>query len=400
MDGARLKPVVVLGATGSIGRQTFDVARRLGLDVVGMAAGRVSQSLLDLAGEWPAADVVAAATSDVTRTGQGRPIEFGADAIADLAGRAGVVVVNGIVGAAGLRPSVAALDAGNRLALANKESLIAGGPLVLAARDAGGGELIPIDSEHSALWQCLTGEPSDAVRRLILTASGGPFRGAALDDLGAVTVADALDHPTWSMGPRITIDSATLLNKAFEVIEAHHLFGTPYDQIDVVVHPQSIVHSLVEFMDGSVLAQLGAPDMRHPIQYAITYPQREPAPPTGFDLTATDLTFEQPGPAARAGLELGYRAGRAGGSAGAALNAADEVAVAAFLDGRIPFPAIVDVVGEVMETVPVTPVTSLADVTAADGAARAAATRIIERRFGAVATGGNYRAGVEKDRGI
>ena len=199
---------------------------------------------------------------------------FGPEALVDLARIPGATIVNGIVGVAGLPSSVAALEAGNRLALANKESLVAGGDVVLTAGNSGGGTLVPVDSEHSAIHQCLVGEPTDSVRRLILSASGGPFRGRTSAELEDVTVDEALAHPTWNMGPRITIDSATLMNKAFEVIEAHYLFGIDYDRIDVVVHPQSIVHSLVEFVDGSLKAHLGEPDMRVPIQYAITGPAR------------------------------------------------------------------------------------------------------------------------------
>jgi 1-deoxy-D-xylulose-5-phosphate reductoisomerase len=305
-------------------------------------------------------------------------VAIGDDALAELAATPGTVVVNGIVGAAGLRPSVAALSAGNRLALANKESLVAGGPVVLAARDAGGGELVPIDSEHSAIWQCLEGEDLGAVERLILTASGGPFLGSGRDALDAVTVDQALAHPTWSMGPRITIDSATLMNKAFEVIEAHYLFGVDYDRIDVVVHPQSIVHSLVAMRDGSVKAQLGDPDMRHPIQYAITYPRRAPAPPTGFDLTRRDLTFEPPDRRAFPCLDLGYRAGRTGGTCGAVLNAADEVAVAAFLDEKIRFSDIAEVVEACLDAVPAHVPHTVDEVLVADSQARAEAQRRVD----------------------
>jgi 1-deoxy-D-xylulose-5-phosphate reductoisomerase len=381
MDGVGLNPIVVLGATGSIGRQTLDVARRLDLEVVGLAARRPSPALHQLAQEWPGARVAVAREADVgdpAPPSPAGPLSVGEEAVAELAATPGVVVVNGIVGAAGLRPSVAALEAGNRLALANKESLVAGGPVVMAALRAGGGELLPIDSEHSALWQCVVGEETADVARIILTASGGPFRGRTPAELTGVSVDEALAHPTWSMGPRITIDSATLMNKAFEVIEAHHLFGLGYEDIDVVVHPQSIVHSLVEFCDGSIKAQLGDPDMRHPIQYSLTYPRRVPAPATGFDLTRQDLTFEAPDRVAFPCLDLGYRAGRSGGTAGAVLNAADEVAVAAFLEGRIPFVAIPEVVAGCLDAVPATQPTSVADVLAADAAARDAAMQMME----------------------
>jgi 1-deoxy-D-xylulose-5-phosphate reductoisomerase len=287
-----------------------------------------------------------------------------------------VTVVNGVVGAAGLAASVAALLAGNRLALANKESLVAGGPVLKRARQEGGGELIPVDSEHSALLQCMAGENPSAVRRLILTASGGPFRGRSLDSMAAVTVEEALAHPTWAMGPRITVDSATLMNKAFEVIEAHFLFGLDYEHIEVVVHPQSIVHSLVEFVDGSLKAHLGEPDMRVPIQYAITYPHRRPGDLPLFSLAGQTLTFESPDRKAFPLLELGYEAGRRGESAPAVLNAADEIAVQAFLDGRVGFSAIPRVVGGTLDRVALRKLESVADVRAVDVEARAVASEI------------------------
>ena len=302
-----------------------------------------------------------------------------------IAATSGATVVNGVVGVAGLTATVAALEAGNRLVLANKESLVSGGPVVLDALARGGGELIPVDSEHSALAECLVGEDVDAVSRLILTASGGPFRGKRRGELEDISIADALAHPTWAMGPRITIDSATLMNKAFEVIEAHHLFGIGYDAIEVVVHPQSIVHSLVEFIDGSVKAQLGDPDMRHPIQYAIIGSQRVGAPPTGFDLTRRDLTFEAPDRATFPCLDLGYQAGRRGGIAPAVLNAADEIAVAAFLDGRLPFLSIADVVAATLDSVRDSVPASVHEVLAADAAAREVARRLVTEAGGSYA---------------
>lgn len=376
-------PIVVLGATGSIGTQTLDVARRLGLQVVGIAARRASTELATIAAEWPDAVVVAVDPGDdgsALTDRVGVRARFGEEALLELASTARAMVVNGIVGAAGLRASVAALNAGNHLALANKESLVAGGPVVMQALARGGGSLIPVDSEHSALAECLVGEDLGTVRRLVLTASGGPFRGMVRQQLADVTVGDALAHPTWAMGRRVTIDSATLMNKAFEVIEAHYLFGLPYDKIDVTVHPQSIVHSLVEFVDGSIKAQIGEPDMRHPIQYAITGGTRPAVPPSGFDLTQSDLTFEPPDRVTFPCLDLGYAAGRRGGIAPAALNAADEVAVAAFLAERIPFLSIADVVSATLEqTADVTP-GSVDDVLAADAEAR----RIAERHVASV----------------
>ncbi len=376
-----MTPLVVLGATGSIGRQTLEVAARLGSAVVAVAARRGSHELLALAGRHPDALVgVAAPTADeraAVVTAVGDRARFGPEAMEELAALPGATVVNGIVGSAGLAASVTALASGNRLALANKESLVAGGPVVAAARAAGGGELVPVDSEHSALAQCLAGEDVAAVRRIVLTASGGPFRGRQPAELAEVTVDQALAHPTWSMGPRITIDSATLMNKGFEVIEAHYLFGLPYDAIDVVVHPQSIVHSLVEFVDGSVKAQLGEPDMRGPIQYAITYPARLPDGGGSFDITKSDLTFEPPDRQAFPCLDLAYAAGRAGGSAPAVLNAADEVAVHAFLQRRIGFASIPVVIERTLESVPQRDLGTVADVLAVDAEARGVAHQVV-----------------------
>jgi 1-deoxy-D-xylulose-5-phosphate reductoisomerase len=372
-----LKPLVVLGATGSIGLQALEVAGRLGIEVRALAAGRGSHSLLDLARNHPEA-LVAVASPNAREARlfeeslRGR-VAFGAEAVAALAAIPGCCVLNGIVGSAGLPASVTALEAGNRLALANKESLVAGGPVVEAARKKGGGELLPVDSEHSALHQCLAGEDPRSVRRILLSASGGPFRGRARDQLEAVTVAEALAHPTWAMGPRITIDSATLMNKAFEVIEAHFLFGVGYDRIEVVVHPQSVIHSLVEFVDGSLKAQLGDPDMRVPIQYALTYPERVPTPLPPFSLAGRSLSFEAPDMLAFPCLRLGYEAGRAGGSAPAVLNAADEVAVKAFLEGRLGFTGIAAVVERTLEKVPQRAVGTVEEVLAVDREARAVA---------------------------
>ncbi|HEX5631522.1 MAG TPA: 1-deoxy-D-xylulose-5-phosphate reductoisomerase, partial [Acidimicrobiia bacterium] len=282
-------------------------------------------------------------------------------------------VVNAVVGAAGLRASVAALQAGNRLALANKESLVAGGPIV-AELVRRGGEILPVDSEHSALFQLLAGRDPAEVRRLIVTASGGPFRGWTMERMAAATPAEALRHPTWTMGPRITIDSATLMNKAMEVIEAHHLFGFDYDRIEVVVHPQSVVHGLIEMSDGALLAHLGEPDMRIPIRYALTHPQRGERPARPYPLAGTTLAFEAPDFDAFPCLRLGYEAGRAGGAAPAVLNAADEIAVQAFLTGRIGFGSIAVVVERTLTDLGSGAVASVADVLAVDRAARAVAT--------------------------
>ena len=282
------------------------------------------------------------------------------------------IVLNAVVGAAGLDATLAALRKGKRVALANKESLVMGGPLVIAARDAGGGEIVPVDSEHSAILQCLAGRPGVEVRRLVLTASGGPFREWPAERIAQASLRDALNHPTWRMGRKITVDSATLANKALEVIEAHYLFGVPYDRIDVVVHPQSIVHSFVEFVDGSVLAQLGVPSMELPVLYALTYPDRVPddgVPP--FDPVAcSPLTFEAVRHDAFPALRLGVEAGRAGGAAPAVFNAANEAAVALFLDGCIGFADVARSIASALDAVGDAPASSRDDLLAADVAAR------------------------------
>lgn len=374
-------PLVVLGATGSIGLQTLDVANRHGFQIDALAARRGSESFAGLARAHPDSELAVAAPNAEEREAFssefGTRVSFGAEAVTAMAGVAGRTVVNGIVGAAGLPASVASLLAGNRLALANKESLVAGGPVVLAAQQAGGGEMIPVDSEHSALFQCLVGEPHERIRRLILTASGGPFLGRTGPELELVTTTEALAHPTWSMGPRVTVDSATLFNKGLEVIEAHFLFGVPYERIDVLVHPQSVVHSMVEYIDGSVKAQLGEPDMRVPIQYALTYPDRLQGDDVSQDLAGRELTFLAPDRQAFPALDLAYQAGRQGGSAPAVLNAADEVAVGAFLAGRIGFPVITEIVERTLNTVEHRTVESVEDVLECDAEARSVAGGLI-----------------------
>ncbi len=375
------RPVVVLGATGSIGSQTIEVATSLGLDIAALAARSPSAKLAELATAHPTTQVMVAGGSSDERTEferlVGRHVEFGPEAVIDAARIPGAIVVNGIVGAAGLRATIAGLESGNRVALANKESLVAGGPVVKRALTEHGGELIPVDSEHSALHQCLAGEDADSVSRLILTASGGPFRGRSLDTLAGVTPEQALAHPTWDMGPRITIDSATLFNKGLEVIEAHHLFDVGYDRIAVLIHPQSILHSAVEFVDGSWKGHLGHPDMRIPIQYALTSPDRAPSLARPFDLAGMDLTFEAPDPVSFPALDLAFEAGREGGSSPAILNAADEVAVAAFLDGRLGFLGIAEVVSATLETADWRALDSVDDVIAADRDGREIAASFI-----------------------
>lgn len=373
--------LVVLGATGSIGAQTFEVARRLDIPVVAMAAKGGSEELFDLGLTWPDAQLVVAAATDDERVrftdAFGKRVSFGPESVQEVAATPGAVVINGIVGSVGLAASVAAIEAGNRLGLANKESLVAGGPVLLAARARTGAEIIPVDSEHSAIYQCLKGERASDVARIVLTASGGPFLGRSRRDLENVTPSEALAHPTWEMGKRISIDSATLVNKGLEVIEAHFLFDLPFEQIDVVVHPQSIVHSLVEFVDGSSKAHLGEPDMRVPIQYAVTFPHRSPGGLAPFELGGKTLTFLEPDRATFRALDLAYEVGNMGGSSPAVFNAADEVAVQAFLEGRLSFLGIVDVIERTVSRMPTVDLDSVADVLAVDAEARSVADQLI-----------------------
>jgi 1-deoxy-D-xylulose-5-phosphate reductoisomerase len=282
------------------------------------------------------------------------------------------IVLNAVVGAAGLQATLAALAAGKRVALANKETLVVAGPVVMAAASAGGGTLVPVDSEHSAILQCLAGRRTDEIRRLVITASGGPFRTWPTERIAHATVSDALNHPTWRMGSKITIDSATLANKALEVIEAHYLFGVPYDRIDVVVHPQSIVHSFVEFTDGSMLAQLGVPSMELPILYALTHPERLPdsGVPRFDPITAGSLDFAPVRREAFPALGLGIAAGRAGGSAPAVFNAANEEAVAAFLAGRLTFGQIAERIADALADLTGRSGSTLEELLDADAAAR------------------------------
>ncbi len=375
------RPVVVLGATGSIGTQTLEVATSLGLDVAVVAGNRPGERLFDIAFEHPEAAVIVAGGSSSEREAfaaeLGRPVRFGSDAILEAAAVPGRVVVNGIVGAAGLKATVAALEAGNRVALANKESLVAGGAVVTRVLAEHGGELVPVDSEHSALYQCLAGESMDSVRRLVLTASGGPFRGRDRESLATVTPEEALQHPTWNMGRRITIDSATMFNKGLEIIEAHHLFGVEYDQIEVVIHPQSILHSAVEFIDGSLKGHFGHPDMKIPIQYALTTPGRMGLSTQPFTLAGSHLVFEEPDRLTFPSIDIAYAAGRAGGSSPAVMNAADEIAVEAFLQRRLDFLGITDVVARTIEKVEWSEPTTVEDVVRVDAEARLVAASLI-----------------------
>lgn len=346
--------VAILGATGSIGRSALAVLRQHPerFRAVALTAHRSAEALAALVAEHrPALAVVAdpSAASGVYGGGRTR-WRGGREALLEAATHPDVdVVLNALVGAAGLEPTLAALRAGKRVALANKESLVGGGPLVLRAAEEGGGELLPVDSEHSAIFQCLQGAREREVERVIVTASGGPFRTLPRERLAAVTPADALRHPTWEMGAKITIDSATLANKALEVIEAHFLFRLPYERIEVVVHPQSIIHSMVEFVDGSVLAQMGFPTMELPVLYALSWPERLPYRSRRFDpVAAGPLTFEPVRAECFRAFALGVEAGRRGGTAPAVFNAANEVAVAAFLEGRLSFPGIAGAIEEAL----------------------------------------------------
>jgi 1-deoxy-D-xylulose-5-phosphate reductoisomerase len=380
-----VKTVALVGSTGSIGTQALDVVRAEpdAFRVVAIGAATSVDALAAQAIELRPDRVAIADASLVPklqeRVPDGVEVIGGPEALAAIATEADVVV-NGVVGFAGLPVTLAALNAGRRLALANKESLIAGGPVVQRARRTPGAEIVPVDSEHCAVHQCLRGNPVERVARIVLTASGGPFRGRSKGELANVTVDDALAHPTWSMGPKITVDSSTLMNKGLEVIEAHELFGVGYDRIEVVVHPQSIVHSMVEYTDGATVAQLSMPDMRLPIGYALAYPDRLRTPFGALDWAQVGhLDFEPPDLDAFPCLRLAYEAGRAGGDAPATLNAANEVAVAAFLDGLIPWLAIADVIQTTLDGHNGGDLDSADAVVEADRIAREAARRAVER---------------------
>ncbi|MEC8511101.1 MAG: 1-deoxy-D-xylulose-5-phosphate reductoisomerase [Planctomycetota bacterium] len=337
------KRVLVLGSTGSIGQQTLQLVRddREGLSAVGLAARgsweAVREQVAEFRPEIVSLDDPEAARALEPHLPPGTRLLCGAGASTRIVDEVDFdVAIHGIVGAAGLAPSAAVLRRGRDLGLANKESMVIAGELLIGLAEASGARILPVDSEHSAVFQCLRGEDVARVRRVHLTASGGPFRGATEAELAAASPERALAHPNWDMGPRVTIGSATLMNKALEVIELHHLFGLDAERIHVVVHPQSIVHSMVEFVDGSVMAQLGPPDMRGPIHHALHHPDRGETSLEGFSFALfRELTFEEPDRARFPALDLGFRCVREGGTAGAVLNAADEVAVAGFLEGRI-----------------------------------------------------------------
>ena len=369
-----MKKLVLLGSTGSIGTQTLDVVRahRDEFDVVALATGSNEELLTRQRDEFGVAAEAA------------RVCGADADTLAELAAHPDAdVVLNAVVGFAGLPATLAALEHGKRLALANKESLIAGGPVVASVRARGGGEIVPVDSEHSAVYQALRAGAPREVNKIVITASGGPFRGRTRAELARVTIADALAHPTWSMGAKITIDSSTLMNKGLEVIEAHELFGVDFDRIEVVVHPQSIVHGMVEFCDGATIAQLSYPDMRLPIGLAIGAPARLDQAFGAVDWSQlSELTFEQPDLETFPALTLAYEAGRTGGGAPAVLSGANEVAVEAFLDGQIAWTAIPTVVAEVLDA-GTGNVASVADVLDADRVARERATEAVKKRIAA-----------------
>ena len=383
-----MRTLVILGSTGSIGTQALEVVRRNQdrFRVVGLAAGSSHELLVGQVREFMPPLVAISDDQSATEVKQvlgaihGVEIISGPDAAEKLARESEAdMVLNAMVGAVGLAPSLAALQSGKVLALANKESLVVGGELVMDLVKGEPDRLVPVDSEHSALAQCLRGERLDDLKRVIITASGGPFRGWTREELAKASVKEALAHPTWNMGPKITIDSATLMNKGLEVIEAHYLFGLDYDRIDVVVHPESIIHGLAEFTDGSTVAQMASADMRLPIQLALGFPDRLPAGIKGLDLAALGrLTFEELDREAFPALDLAYRAGRLGQTYPAALNAANEVAVLAFLEGKIRLIQIPEVVGAVLDEHDGAPIVSEVALARADRWARTRAAEIIE----------------------
>jgi 1-deoxy-D-xylulose-5-phosphate reductoisomerase len=350
-----LKRIALLGATGSIGRQALEIIR-----------------------DHPRLELVAASSGSTDIDGLAPLTQVGGDP-AELLERADPdVVLNAVVGFAGVGATLWALERGVTLALANKESLVAAGDLALAAWRQGGGQLLPVDSEHSGVFQCLEGRAGEQVHSVVLTASGGPFRGRSRAELADVTVEDALAHPTWRMGPKITVDSATLANKGLELIEAHVLFGLPYDALEVVVHPASVVHAIVRFRDGAAIAHLGYPDMRVPISYALTYPERAVVPVEPLDLASgLTLVFSAPDEDAFPLLGLARRAGEAGGTYPCAFNAANEVAVAAFLERRLPFLGVAETVARVLDEVDGGAVGNLEELVEADMAARRLAEGVL-----------------------
>ncbi len=371
--------LLILGSTGSIGTQALDVCSRSDeLELVGLSAGRSWEALLEQARAHGVSRIAlgdehaAARAAEAWTDGQ---VLAGAEGLVKLVVESGAdLVLNALVGSVGLGPTVATLGEGIDLALANKESLVVGGELVTALAEATGARIVPVDSEHTALHQLLAGQPPGAVQRLTITASGGPFRGRRLAELQDVTVKQALAHPTWAMGGKITIDSATLMNKGLELVEAHHLFGTPYERIDVVVHPQSLVHGLVQLADGAMLAHLGPPDMRIAISYALHGGESVPLPISALDLAAVgELSFEAVDLDAFPCLRLAGEAAREGGTAPCVLNAANEIAVHAFLEGRLRFVEIPEVIERTLSELGSEPVLSFESLYEADRRARAVA---------------------------
>jgi 1-deoxy-D-xylulose-5-phosphate reductoisomerase len=387
-----MKRIAIIGSTGSVGRNTLNVVDYLDgeLEVVGLAANRSVTVLAEQAARYRPHTVVVADSSQLESfhkecAALGIEVPQVLDGTAGLCSLAAAddvdLVVSAAVGAAGLEPTYAALTSGKPVALANKEAMVIAGELLRETANESGAIILPVDSEHNAIDQCLRAGHSREVRRLILTASGGPFLNRPMSELGNVTPEEALEHPTWKMGPRITVDSATLMNKGFEIIEARWLFDIQAPSINVVIHPQSVVHSMVEFVDGSIVAQLGAADMRGPIQYALTYPERKASPVPSLDWAALPaLEFQKPDRTKFPALSMAYRAIEIGGTAPAVLNAADEIAVEAFLQGRIRFSAITGVIESVLDAHEPGPADTVARVLAADGWARDYAQQVTLER--------------------
>jgi 1-deoxy-D-xylulose-5-phosphate reductoisomerase len=378
--------IAILGATGSIGKSTLDLVERNRerFEVTAVTAATNADALADVVRRTGASF---AAIADENRyrelaellAGTNCEVAAGEEALAEAAVRDAELVIAAIVGCAGLKPTMAAVRAGLTVALANKEALVTAGALMTGSAAASGSTLLPVDSEHNAIFQCLAGSHAEDVSRIILTASGGPFRTASAAAIDAATPAQAVAHPNWSMGAKISVDSATLMNKGLELIEAHYLFGLPSGRIDIVIHPQSVVHSLVEFIDGSVLAQLGSPDMRIPIAYALAWPERMATPAQPLDLAGiARLEFEQPDPQRFPALRLAREALEAGAAAPVVLNAANEIAVASFLAGSIRFPQIVDVVQEALNGADYDAPASIDDVLEIDRATREKAKSMMQ----------------------
>ena len=381
------KTLTILGATGSVGQSTLDlvlrdpdrfevVALTANTNVEGLARdARATRAQLAVVADASQLDALESALA-----GSGVATAAGPEAVVAAARMGADWTMAAIVGCAGLSPVMAALEGGRTVALANKEALVSAGEIMMAAARASGAKLLPVDSEHNAVFQCLDQSAPRGVKRIILTASGGPFRAESLEFMAKVTPAMAVKHPNWSMGAKISVDSATMMNKGLELIEAHHLFGLPSAQLDIVVHPQSVVHSMVEYLDGSVIAQLGTPDMRTPIAYALAWPERMETPVAGLDLTAVGrLDFEAPDPLRFPCLTLARQAMEVGGGRAAILNAANEVAVAAFLDSQLGFVEIAAIVAAVLDRYAPPAPHSLADVLAIDAESRRLAGAMIER---------------------